>query len=951
MSAPDPIAAPTWQPISELTDRYEVNIDSGLSDSQATERRRQYGSNELRAAAVIPGWKRLLSQFHNPVVYLLLAAVGIALLTWAYDDHAALPVDVIVILAVLLLNATLGYLQEARADRAVAALREATQASSSVVRNGGQIRVAASELVVGDILIVNEGDSIGADARLIEANNLRVSEAALTGESHSVLKDASARMATAPLAEQANMLFKGTGVNEGNGVALVTAVGMQTQIGMTSELLEQTDAELTPLQREISRISRTLAIVVVLIAALVIVTLLVLHRANSAEHLFDSLLLGVSLAVAAVPEGLPAILSIVLALGVQRMAGRHAVIKHLASVETLGSASVICTDKTGTLTRAEMTVQRVVTASGETLFSGVGYDPVGQVQPAAGESESPEVAAARSTELSMLLQSGALANNARLIVDDQQQAAIQGDPTEAALLVAERKLGSGDERKQRFTRTGEIPFTSARKRMSVMVSDQHHDGRGVLVTKGAPDELLGRCDRLQQGGEAVPLTDERREQLLADVTRLAGDALRTLAFAYRELEPTSQRERAERPESLETGMIYLGVAGLIDPPRLEVAPAIDAARSAGITVMMMTGDHPDTAARIAADLQMSGAAEPVITGAQIDAMDEAALQRAIESTRVFARVEPVHKMRIVDTLQAAGHIVAMTGDGVNDAPALKSADIGIAMGITGTEVTKEAADMILADDRFATIVDAVREGRGIFSNLRHALRYLLSSNMGEVLTIFLGVLLAGWLGLSGQDNTVLLPLLATQILWINLITDSGPALVIGLEPVDDSVMQRPPRRAEQRMIDKSVWSSVIQIGLVMAVASLLTLDLYLPGGMIEGSGDLTEARTAAFTVLVFAQLFNCLNARSESHSVLHHLTTNKWLLVTLAVAIVLQVAVVHLPVVNTAFTTTPMNAGQWGVCVLMASTVLWFEEARKWLRRQYDRPANETKLTFINHRQ
>jgi magnesium-transporting ATPase (P-type) len=479
-----------------------------------------------------------------------------------------------------------------------------------------------------------------------------------------------------------------------------------------------------------------------------------------------------------------------------------------------------------------------------------------------------------------------------------------------------------------------VPFTSERKLMTSVESDG--DGSLAMVTKGAPDVLLERCGHIQVGDTVKPLDDGTRTRLRQDVERLSGAAFRTLAVAYKPLDGTPETV----DESIEHDLVYAGTVGIIDPPRPEAEAAVRDARRAGIRIIMITGDHPLTAARIAADLGIVAPGDPVLTGAELSALEGSALTEAVRRTSVYARVSPRHKLDIVDVLQADGNVVAMTGDGVNDAPALKSADIGVAMGITGTEVTKEAANMILADDNFATIVRAVRQGRAIFDNIRKFLRYLLSSNMGEVLTMFLGVVLAGVIGLDAGDDGLVVPLLATQILWINLLTDSGPALAMGVDPEIDDVMSRPPRRLDQRVIDARMWAGVLTIGLVMAVVTLLAIDLYLPGGLIEaglvpGGGDLANARTAGFTVLVLAQLFNSLNARSETTSAFRRMFVNPWLWGAIGLSALLQVAVVHLPVLNTAFRTVPLTAGQWLVCTALASTVLWAGELRKLLLRQW----------------
>ena len=676
-----------------------------------------------------------------------------------------------------------------------------------------------------------------------------------------------------------------------------------------------------------------LGLAVIVIASVVVTAVLLVSDIRSTADVVSVLLLGVSLAVAAVPEGLPAILSLVLALGVQRMARRQAIVKKLSSVETLGSTSVICTDKTGTLTRSEMTIERVLTASGYTHVEGVGYAPEGQLQ----HQGQPLQTGPLHSELVVMLSGGSLAGNADLRQDADGSWVIQGDPTEAAFLVAERKLGAHAWRSQRFERMGDIAFTSERKMMSVLAIDHEHADERILISKGAPDVLLGHCTQVRVGMDVLPLTDTLRERALADVNQLSDAALRTLSVAYR---PLAADERFESGAALERDLIFVGTVGIIDPARTEAAPAIAQAHSAGIRVIMITGDHPRTAERIAADLGIIEAGATALTGAQIDELDDAGLADAVKNTSVYARVAPAHKLRIVDALQAQGHVVAMTGDGVNDAPALKSADIGVAMGITGTEVTKEAGQMILADDNFATLVAAVREGRGILDNIRKFLRYLLSSNMGEVLTVFLGVLGARAIGLTDASGAVVLPLLATQILWINLITDSTPALAMGIDPQSEDVMARQPRRPTDRVIDARMWFGVIYIGLAMAFATLLTLDLLLPGGWFEGTQSLDTARTAAFTVLVLAQLFNAFNARSETASAFRGLFDNRWLWAAVALGLLMQIAVVQWPLLNLAFSTTPLTLGQWALCVAMASSVLWFSELRKlWLRRQDSKPS------------
>ena len=917
---------------AEVVRNLETDPERGLSETEAAQRLARDGPNELRARPRLPLWRRLLAQFEDPLVYLLLAAAAIAAGAWAIEGRVGWPVDAIVILLVVMLNAVIGHVQEARAESAVAALARMTAVTSAVLRDGRERRVPSAQLVRGDVLVLGEGDSAGADARLLRATSLRVQEASLTGESEAVLKDTVPLGAGVALGDRRNMVFKGTAIAQGTGRAVVTATGMATQVGAIAEMLEATVEEPTPLQKEVVRIGHMLGVAVAVIALVVVGTILLVSPIRSASDVVTALLLGVSLAVAAVPEGLPAILSVVLAIGVQRMARRNAVVKKLSSVETLGSASVICSDKTGTLTRSEMTIERVMTASGATRVTGVGYAPEGRVElEGRALTEGPVHA-----EQVVVLSGGSLASNAALRRTADGEWEIHGDPTEAAFLVAERKLGATERRERRFERVAEVPFSAERKMMSSIERDHEQGDALIVVTKGAPDVLMERCTHARVGIEVRPFDAELRARAVADVNALSDAALRTLAVAYRPLEPDEDPGAAE---TLERNLIFVGTVGIIDPPREEVGEAIREARRAGIRVMMITGDHPRTAARIAGDLGIAEPGAPALTGADLDALDDAGLAAAVRNTSVYARVAPAHKLRIVDALQADGNVVAMTGDGVNDAPALKSADIGIAMGITGTEVTKEAAKMILADDNFATIVDAVREGRNIFANIRKFLRYLLSSNMGEVLTVFFGVVGAGVIGLAGASGgeALVLPLLATQILWINLITDTAPAIAMGVDPETEDVMARPPRRRDQRAIDGRMWWGVVEIGAVMAAVTLLTLDFYLPGGMIAGTEDLQTARTAAFTVLVLAQLFNCLNARSETTSALHRLFVNGWLWGAIALSVGLQVAVVHLPVLNAAFGTVPLTAPQWGFCVAAGSGVLLFGELRKLMLRSLRR--------------
>ncbi len=920
------VVAEAWLDDAEsIVRRLGTDRTSGLAATEAASRLRTVGPNLLDAPPSERWWHRVLRQFTDPLVYLLLAAVAISMVTWVVDGAVGAPFDTIVIAVVLIANAALGFVQEARAEQAVTALQRMAAATSVVVRDGVVMRIAATEVVPGDLLVLAEGDAVSADARLVEAISLEVAEAALTGESQPTPKGITTLAGDVDLAGRANMVFSGTTVTRGRGRAVVTHTGMATEVGRIAHLLEEADEEPTPLQLEMRQVGRVLGAAVLCIAVVVIVAILLTSDVDGLAGAADVLLVGVALAVAAVPEGLPAVLSIVLAIGVQRMARRGAIVKRLSSVETLGSASVICCDKTGTLTRNEMTIRTIVTRSGRVDLVAA------PLPPGTGE--------AMREELRLVLSGGSLASDATLHREGSEWIA-HGDPTEVAFLVAERAAGFADERDGRFERVGEVPFTSERKLMSTVHSDAERGGVTV-VAKGAPDVLLALATHEQVGHAVVALDDARRRAVLATVEELADQALRTLAVAYRR-EPVDPAAAADwTAGDVERDLVLAGIVGIIDPPRAEARVSIAEAHRAGLRVVMITGDHPRTAARIAVELGVIDEGGRIVSGVEIDRLDDTAFAEIVRETEVYARVAPDHKLRIIDALRADGSVVAMTGDGVNDAPALKHADIGVAMGVAGTDVAKEAARMILADDNVATIVAAIREGRGIVANIRTFLRYLLSSNMGEVLTMFLGVVGGGLLGLRGFDGAVAVPLLATQILWINLLTDTAPALAMSMEAPPDDVMSQPPRGLTDRLLDRQMQLGILFVGTVMAAVSLLALDIALPGGLVDGTGSLAEARTMAFTTLVLAQLFNCLNARSADASAFRRLFVNRFLWGAVALSLLLQIAVVHLPFMNDAFDTAPLATGDWLLCTGLASGVLWAEELRKLAaRRRARRPVD-----------
>ncbi|MFT0847262.1 cation-translocating P-type ATPase [Actinomycetaceae bacterium L2_0104] len=948
--------APYLRDSQEAVSALRVDPAVGLSRAEAAARLATFGPNELRGKPPTPLWQRVLLQLKDPLVILLILAALISGGAWILEGAHGAPIEAIVVLLVVAFNVGIGLVQESRAADAVAALAEMTAAHVTVLREGELWDIPAAELVPGDILQLSEGDEVGADARLLSSNSLRIAEASLTGESTAVDKSTETLSGRMALGDRSNMAYKGTAVTGGTGRGVVVATGMGTEMGSIATMLDETEEEESPLQSEINHVGGMLGKVVIAIAIVIMLTIAIVQTPQTPGDWVTILLLGVSLAVAAVPEGLPAVLSVVLALGVQRMAKRNAVVKKLSSAETLGSASVICTDKTGTLTQNEMTIKKVVTASGTTELTGAGYEPRGDAVVAElnGDTTSEEAGAGKLSgsdettaeaaaldETRAVLGLGSLANNAQLAQRDGRWE-ISGDPTEAAFLSASHKLDGLPDRIDGLERRGEVPFSSDRKMMSTLHSDA--SGGLTVISKGAPDVLLDKCSQVLVGREAVPLTQSERERILADVERLSSEAYRTLGVASRAVLADDRDELlggGAFDDSDERDLVFAGVVGIIDPPRSEARDAIEEAHRAGVRVVMITGDHPETARRIATDLTITDADSVVLSGHDIDELNDDELRRAARTTSVYARVAPEHKLRIVDALQADDQIVAMTGDGVNDAPALKSADIGIAMGITGTEVTKEAAKMVLADDNFATIIRAVREGRVIFENIKKFLRYLLCSNMGEVLTMFFGVVLMGVIGLTAaaQDAGmhIVVPLLATQILWINLVTDVAPALAVGVDPELEDVMKRPPRSATERVIDGRMWIAIMSTGFVMAISSLATMDMWLPGGLLHVASEPIEvAQTATFTTLVFGNLFSVFNARSATQSAFHGMFSNRLLLGAVALGAILQIAVVHVPFLQAAFGTTSLDLTHWLVSLGMASLVLWVEEIRKMFLRRKD---------------
>ncbi|MCI0430532.1 MAG: cation-translocating P-type ATPase [Rhodospirillales bacterium] len=921
----------------------------GLSRAEAQRRLEQHGLNRLKSAPETPWWRLLLEQFRNFLVIILLVATIISMIEWLLQDprETNLPYEAIVILAIVVLNALLGFFQESRAERSVRALMALAAPESTVIRDGERQRIPADEVVPGDIVLVEAGDRIPADARVIESANLRADEAALTGESMPVAKETQPIDADIAIGDRRNMLFASTVATYGRGRALVTATGMATEVGRIAGLLEAAEKEPTPLQQELDRTGRRLSVIMLGICAMVFVTGLLRGPVTDLDATLSLFLFAVALAVAAIPEALPAIVTVGLSLGVRRMAAANAIVRKLPAVETLGAATVVCSDKTGTLTRNEMTVRAVLTTGALIEVGGSGYIPEGSFTH--GGAPLPERVGAAVTET---LRAAALANDAALLLSEGRWR-VQGDPTEGALVVAARKFGIADSELARFPRIAEIPFTSERKRHATLHFDRENPSELRLFVKGAPEVLLAKSRSIWEEGRPVQLDENRRKELSKQNDALAGEALRTLAIASRvvsaELLGVDPQAAAigktaftiELPDSIEDDLVLLGIVGMIDPPRPEVKAAVAVAKRAHIRTVMITGDHPATAEAIARELEIFEPGARTLTGIDLRAMSDAELNAVVEQVRVFARVDPEHKLRIVGALQRKGHIVAMTGDGINDAPALKTANIGVAMGITGTDVSKEAADMVLTDDNFASIVKAIEEGRGIYDNIRKYLIYLLSSNAGELLTMFSGVMFAGFIGLISADVGIFLPLLAAQLLWINLVTDGPPALALGVDPKDPDVMEREPRQRGTGVLVTADWIRLAYIGSVMMVGTLAVLDAYYPGGLFSplarGSeanlADETYARTAAFTTLMMFQLFNVFNCRSMWRSAFSGVFENKWLIGAVLLSLLTHLLVIYVPVLQTAFHTAALSLLDWLIATSIAASLLVIMELLKLLMR------------------
>lgn len=860
----------------------------GLTQRDARRRLEKYGVNEIERRKSITPLKIFVRQFTSFIVIILLAAIFVSLFVGEM-------LDAVVISVIVILNGVFGFVQEHRAERAIEALRQLTALKAKVLRGGESMEVDARELVPGDIILLEVGGKVPADARLIQAAALQVDEASLTGESVPSRKDTGPLREDVPVTDRENMVFMGTIVTKGRAMAVITGTGMDTEIGKIAEMVQEVKEKLTPLQERLKQFGRWLGFVTIGICAVVfgigILRGYLVTGLIEPDYASEMFLVAVALAVAAIPEGLPALVTISLALGVRRMAKQGALIRQLPAVETLGCTSVICSDKTGTMTKNEMTVMEIYANNSLVKVTGEGYTPEGKFIPAGAEVLD-------IGNIELLLRIGALCNDSILNYNEKWE--LLGDPTEGAVLVSAEKAGlKKAELKGLFPRIDEIPFDSRRKCMTTI----HKINReNVAYVKGAPDVILDKCKYLYVNGDVTRLTTEDKERIMETTQDMARKAMRVLGFAYKPLP-----EKYPAPEKIEADLIFVGLQAMIDPPREGVKGAIAKCKTAGIKTVMITGDYSLTAVAIAKEVGLFKEGDKTLSGDELDKLSDEGLDAMVEDVAIYARVSPEHKVAILDALKRKGHIVAMTGDGVNDAPALKKSDIGVSMGVTGTDVAREASDMVLTDDNFASIVDAVEEGRGIYNNIKQFVQYTLSSNLGEILVIFLAILL-GWP----------LPLIAIQILWVNLLTDGLPGLALGLDPFSKDIMKRPPRKREEQIISADVIQNILIVGFVMGAGTLLIFHSY---GI-----ETTRARSVAFTTLVMFQLFNVLTYRAKNFKI--DIGTSKFLIGSVIISVLMQFAVLYTPL-NVAFKTVPLGPFDWIKILLVSCTLFIILELRK----------------------
>jgi Ca2+-transporting ATPase len=872
-------------PVEDLLDALDTDR-TGLSREEATRRLERYGPNEIREDETVSPLALFVSQFQDVLIYLLVIAAGLSLAIGLLPGEEANYVDAGLILLILVANGVFGFVQDYRAEQAMARLREMATPDATVLRDGEKHRIPATEVVPGDIVLIEQGDAVPADARLVDVTDLETMESALTGESASVGKGTGSLPPETPLAERTNAVFMNTSAVRGRARAVVVETGMDTEVGAIATQIQAAERDETPFQAEVDQLGRRIGLGVLALIALVVAVQLLFTETGP----IAVLLTAVTLAVAAVPEGLPAVVTLTLALGSQRMVERNALVRRLPVVQSLGAVDTILTDKTGTLTEGQMTVTRVAVGDETYEVTGSGLSTAGEFrrdgEPVPAEAVAP------------VLRCGALCNNAEAAPDDEDDEYF-GDPTEVALVVSAAKAGIDRD----VERLREVPFSSERQRMTVVVDGEEP----TAYMKGATDAVLQRCDSVLVDGEVVPLTDERRAAIRDRTEAFAGDALRVLAFARRVgADPDAD------PETLESGLTFLGLQGMLDPPRPEVADAVADCRDAGIRVVMVTGDNRVTAMAVGESVGFDP--EGALTGPEVDDRSDEELRETVEDVEVFARVTPSHKVRVLKALQANDHTVAMTGDGVNDAPGLRNADVGISMGVRGTDVTKEASDMVLQDDNFATIRDAVAEGRGIFDNVQKFVNLLLSANTSEVLIVFVGVLVGSALFpelFAAQSEALILT--PVMLLWINLVTDGLPALALGVDPRAPNVLDRPPRDPDESVIDREVAASVLGIGVTATAAGLV-----LFFGALTATGSLVRAQTLLFTFLVVAEmgLIQVIRRRFDTA-----LLSNPWLIAAVAGSLALQAVVLYTPVAD-LFGVVPIDIPGWEAIAVAVAAVL-----------------------------
>jgi Ca2+-transporting ATPase len=908
----------------------ESDLELGLTAEQIRDRLERYGSNEIQETGTRSSWTILVDQFKNIMLLMLIAVAIVSLILSVLDEQ--FPKDAIAILSIVILNGILGYVQESRAEQALAALKNLAAPVVRVVRDAKVREVSAKELVPGDIMLIEAGVQVSADGRLLEEQNLQMRESALTGEAQSVDKDACAILAEdAALGDRVNCVFQGTEVVAGRAKAIVTRTGMDSELGRIAAMLQSVEDEETPLQQRMTQLGNVLVTGSLILVAIVVVGG-TLANLSSFRNLLE---VSLSMAVAVVPEGLPAVITVTLALGTQRMVKRHALIRKLPAVETLGSVTTICSDKTGTLTQNKMVVQRVETLGHSYRVTGEGYEPQGEFQL---EDDNQIAQFDNYPELQQLLLACVLCNDA-LLQQERGEWRIIGDPTEGALLSLAGKASLFQEGLKSMRRVGEFPFTSERKRMSVTCEAGEWqtetgdwktatDSPFVLFSKGSPELTLERCTRVQQGDRVESLSDEARSRILEQNNNMAAQGLRVLGFAYKPL-PEIPPEGAE--EETEREMIWLGLVGMLDAPRPEVRDAVNKCRVAGIRPVMITGDHQLTAKAIAYDLGIAkagnGESDRILTGVELEKMETAELESLVDTVSVYARVAPEHKLRIVRALQQRGKFVAMTGDGVNDAPALKQADIGIAMGITGTDVSKEASDMVLLDDNFATIVAATEEGRVVYTNIRRFVKYILGSNIGEVLTIASAPIL-------GLHDVPLIPL---QILWMNLVTDGLPALALALEPAEPNVMRQPPFSPRESIFARGLGAYMVRIGIIFAMISISLMwwayqRTHAPGY----TGNPDTWKTMVFTTLCIAQMGHAIAVRSNQKLTVElNPFRNPFLLGAVTVTTLLQLMLVYIAPLRNFFDTHWLSPLELAVCLAFSVLMFVWVELEKLFVRWY----------------